>query len=285
MAHTQVSNTFVGVPKVNGGIWRLPQNIALPTDPFSARPAGAIRLGGVSDDGYTYMSERAIDKKKDWNGDKVRSVQTSKDDTFEITYIEFLSATVMAEVYGSANVTVTPATTSHGTIVAARSVADVLDHAAYIIDTFDGTVKKRRCIPDAQVTKIDPVAEKPGDWSVYKVTYDLFPDSQGVTNYSYHELGDKITPTEWTVTLVDATGGTFTLNVNGGTPTSGLAYNAASTAIVTALEALTEVGSGNATVTGSAGGPYTVTLSQGGTLGGNGSLLTPGGASITVVAV
>jgi hypothetical protein len=284
MAHTKVSNTFVGVPKVTGGIWRLAQNIALPTDAFTARPAGVIRLGGVSDDGYTYTSERATDKKKDWNGDKVRSVQTSKDDTFEITYIEFLSATVMAEVYGSANVTTTAATSTHGTQIATKSVADVLDHGAYIIDTFDGTVKRRRCVPDAQPSKIDPVAEKPGDWSVYKVTYDLFPDSQGVTNYTYTELADKITPTSWTVTLSGATGGTFTLNVNGGTPTSGLAYNAASTAIDTALELLTEVGTGNATVTGSAGGPYTVTLALGGTLDGNGTSLTPGGSSIAVVA-
>ncbi|MGB3480851.1 MAG: hypothetical protein WBB07_01375 [Mycobacterium sp.] len=79
MAHTNVKNTFVGVPKVNGGIWRVDQHIALPTNAYDPRPVNGIhQLGGVSDEGYTYNTERQTDKKKDWNGDKVRSVQTSR---------------------------------------------------------------------------------------------------------------------------------------------------------------------------------------------------------------
>lgn len=193
MAHTNVKNTFVGVPKVTGGIFRVPQTIALPTTAYAARPVGAVTLGGVSDEGYTYTTERATDKKKDWNGDKVRSVQTSKDNTLEITFIEFLNPEVMGIVYGANNVAIAPATTQHGTHISVKDVADVLDHGAFLIDVFDGNVKRRRCIPDAQPDKIDPIAEKPGDWSVYKVTFDLFPDSQGATSYLYTELDDKLT--------------------------------------------------------------------------------------------
>lgn len=192
MAHTEVSNTFVGVPKITGGIWRVPQNIVLPTDASSDRPDECIRLGGVSEDGYEFTSERSIEKRKDWNGDKVRTLQTSKDDSFMLTFIEFLNPDVMAVVYGDDNVTVVPATATSGTQITVRDVADVLQHGAYIIDTFDGKVKRRRCIPDAQPSKIDPISEKPGDWSVYKVTFDLFPDSQGVTSYLYMELDDKV---------------------------------------------------------------------------------------------
>jgi hypothetical protein len=286
MAHTDVKNTFVGTPKVTGGIWRLPQNLVLPTNAYDARPGGAIRLGGVSDDGYTYTSERAFDKKRDWNGDKVRSVQSSKDDSFEITFIEFLNPNVMSVVYGDANVTITPPSVAHGTHIAVRSVADVLDHGAYIIDTFDGVVKRRRCVPDAQPDKIDPIAEKPGDWSVYKVTFDLFPDSQGVTNHTYTELNDKIVPSLWTVTVTPGSspGGTFAAAVNGGTPSTGVAYNAASTALQSALAALAEVGVGNATVCGSAGGPYSVSLALGGVLTVDGAGLTGTGAGVVVAA-
>jgi hypothetical protein len=67
---------------------------------------------------------------------------------------------------------------------------DQLEHGAYIIDTFDGKVRRRRCIPDAQPGKIEPIVEKPGDWSVYKVTFDIYPDSQGYTSYSYTVLND-----------------------------------------------------------------------------------------------
>lgn len=275
MAHTDVSKTFVGTPKVTGGIWRVAQNLVLPTNAFDARPGGAIRLGGVSDEGYTYTSERATDKKRDWNGDKVRSLQSSKDDTLEITFIEFLNPNVMSLVYGSDNVTVIPATTSHGTQIATKSVADVLEHGAYIIDTFDGKVKRRRTIPDAQPDKIDPIAEKPGDWSVYKVTFDLFPDSQGVTSYSYTELGDRIVPSNWTST-VTGTAGTQTYTVDGQSTTA-LAYNVATSALQTALAALSTVGSGNVTVGGTVGA-YTISLANGGALSGVGA----GGATVTV---
>lgn len=59
------------------------------------------------------------------------------------------------------------------------------------------------------------------------------------------------------------TGGTFRLIFDGDT-TSALAYNASAATVQTALEALSGLASGDVTVTGSAGGPYTVTF--GGTL-------------------
>jgi hypothetical protein len=55
------------------------------------------------------------------------------------------------------------------------------------------------------------------------------------------------------------TGGTFTVSF-GGQTTSALAFNAAASVFQTAFQALSSVGAGNATVTGSNGGPYTVTF-------------------------
>lgn len=55
------------------------------------------------------------------------------------------------------------------------------------------------------------------------------------------------------------TGGTFTLSF-GGQTTANIAYNAAASAVEDALEALSSIGAGNVRVTGSAGGPYTVTF-------------------------
>lgn len=282
MAHTDVSKTFVGVPKLTGGIWRYSQTLVLPTDAYTARPAGGVRLGGASDDGVTWMSTRNTTQKYDWNGDKVRKIQSSKDDKFKITYIEFLSSTVIAEVYGDSNVTVVSPTTSRGTLITAKSNADVLGHNGYVVDTLDGVVKKRRVIADAQVDTIEDVAEKPGDWSVYTVTYDLFPDSQGNTSYIYYELGDRI-PT-YTVTVTAATGGTFTLtaivsSTGVSATTTALAYNATGATVDTALEALATVGTGGATATGSAGGPYTITLPAGVVLSANGASLTPSPAA------
>lgn len=55
------------------------------------------------------------------------------------------------------------------------------------------------------------------------------------------------------------TGGTFTLTWSGQT-TAAIAYNATAATVQTALAALSNIGAGNVTVSGSAGGPYTVTF-------------------------
>jgi hypothetical protein len=76
------------------------------------------------------------------------------------------------------------------------------------------------------------------------------------------------------------TGGTFTITVtrNGaGVTTSALAYNAAAATVQAAIQALSNVGSGNAAVTGSAGGPFTITFND--SLGA--VTVTASGASLT----
>ena len=136
------------------------------------------------------MSERQTDVRRDWNGAKIRTLTTSVDDSFEVTFIEFLNPELLAALYGTENVTVTPADATNGTQLAVRHSTEQFEHGAYIIDTFDGKVKRRRVIPDAQLDKLDPITEKPGDWSVYKCTFSIYPDSQGYTSYVYTVLND-----------------------------------------------------------------------------------------------
>lgn len=82
-----------------------------------------------------------------------------------------------------------------------------------------------------------------------------------------------------TVTITGTpTGGTFTLTF-GGQTTAGIAYNAAPAAVRTALEALSSVAVGDLTVTGSNGGPYSVTFT--GQLTGDQPVMTASGASLT----
>lgn len=71
---------------------------------------------------------------------------------------------------------------------------------------------------------------------------------------------DTITDEVQTLTVTGApTGGTFTVTYSGQT-TGNIAYNASAATVQTALEALSNIGAGEAVVTGSAGGPWTVTF-------------------------
>lgn len=83
-----------------------------------------------------------------------------------------------------------------------------------------------------------------------------------------------------TVTITGGpTGGTFTLTYAGQT-TAAIAYNAAASAVQSALVALSNIAVGDVTVTGSAGGPYTVAF--GGALADqNVAAMTASGASLT----
>jgi hypothetical protein len=264
VAHTNVRNTGVWVPKGLGGVFRYPLGTPLPTDPWSPRPVVPgwdPRLGGCDDTGVTWTTKRDTDKKKDWNGDKVRGVQTGKDDTWKLKYIEPKNPRVMEEYFGKANVTVTEATTQHGTLITAVSNSDVLPHFSYIVDVFDGAVRKRRCIPDAQVAENGDEIWQSKDWTALEFTYDMFPDLAGNTFYDYTELDDKLIEATYLVTLAGTpTAGSFDFVVAG--QPAEIAYNTTAAAFQTAVSALPNVKA--ATVTGSAGGPFTVKVTTAG---------------------
>lgn len=75
------------------------------------------------------------------------------------------------------------------------------------------------------------------------------------------------------------TGGTWTATFQGAT-TAAIAYNATAATVQSALEALTTIEPGDVTVTGSAGGPYTVTFT-GRFAGQDVAAMTASGASLT----
>jgi hypothetical protein len=83
-----------------------------------------------------------------------------------------------------------------------------------------------------------------------------------------------------TLTVTGApTGGTFTLSFDGAT-TAAIAYNAAAATVQAALLALPSIGAGEVTVTGGAGGPWTVTF-LGGLAGTNVAAITTDATSLT----
>jgi len=75
------------------------------------------------------------------------------------------------------------------------------------------------------------------------------------------------------------TGGTFTLTYSGQT-TAGIPYNATANTVKNNIQGLSTVGTGNVSVTGSAGGPYTITFQQD-LAGVNAAAMTASGAGLT----
>lgn len=130
-----------------------------------------------------------------------------------------------------------------------------------------------------QYARVVEVAESKSDHKAptqWELTLDVFQGNNGRYVIEYREDSSVPVPSSATVTITGTpTGGDFTLSV-GGQTTASIVYNATASVVKSALEALSTVGSGNATVTGSAGGPYSVSLANGGTITGDGSGLTGG---------
>jgi hypothetical protein len=112
----------------------------------------------------------------------------------------------------------------------------------------------------------------------FLVTYD---GDGSTTAFNFATTaGATLTNEVQTVTISGTpAGGTFTLTF-GGQTTAGIAFNAPATAVKSALAALTTIGTGNVDVTGSTGGPYSVTF-QGTFAGVDVAQMTASGAGLT----
>ncbi len=100
----------------------------------------------------------------------------------------------------------------------------------------------------------------------------------GATQFMRVQMQGTVIDNLQTVALGSPSAGTFTLTYKAQT-TSALAYNASAAAVQTALLALSSIGTGNVTVTGSAGGPYSVVFA--GTLAQDTTAMTGSGGGLT----
>jgi hypothetical protein len=120
----------------------------------------------------------------------------------------------------------------------------------------------------------------------YRAGNQAIPEGQIGRLYGFDTwMSQRVPVPTAVITLGTQSSGTFTVSYLGQT-TAGQAYNVAAATLQTALQGLSTVGAGNATVAGSAGGPYTVTFAS--ALAGNiqpvaldpSLLTTPANASI-----
>lgn len=160
---------------------------------------------------------------------------------------------------------ITDAAWTTGMISMSEEVSDNTTPTGYYTGTFPAGITSRG---DYEVTYYETATPAPGtqEDGSQQVLWDGVAEVELVTLASLLAVlaGEAQPHVIQTVTLTGTpTGGTFRLTYDGQS-TSALAYNASAATVDAALEALSTIGTGNVAVTGSAGGPYTVTF--GGTL-------------------
>ncbi|QOC55711.1 major tail protein [Gordonia phage Archimedes] len=133
------------------------------------------------------------------------------------------------------------------------------------LDVLDKGRIRRTILSNAQVSERGSVVYKTDEMIGYEITVTAYPGPEGWSVrrifFGYAGFGEDAAPSPTVRTItVDSGVDDFILSF-GGQSTAAIADDATPAAVQTALTGLSTVGAGKATVTGTAGGPYTIVLS------------------------
>lgn len=194
-----VANIYAAEPTVSGSIFVAPKGTAAPAEPDD--PSGATAtlsgdwtdLGDVGEDGFTEKTERRITKVRNFGGTVVKVLQTEFGKTYDLVFLESLSADVLKSIYGNNNVDITPADGSHGTQIVVRKNKTKMQHLSWVVDTIDSSLgddedhpaRFREYIPDGQIVDTKDVKLVHTDVIQYGVTLEAFEaDGNNVIQWS-----------------------------------------------------------------------------------------------------
>lgn len=285
-----IQNAFVATPPIDGGVYfNAPVGTPLPKTATEALNSAFVDHGAVGEDGFNNTPTRETSTEKMFGGDDWVDLQTSYTETVTITLLEDDNEHVLKSCFGDANVIEKAATDKHGRQRTIYHTAERLPLKSHIVKAVSGEKAKTLVVPNGRISTVEKTAETHSASTKYNVTITAFKGPQEYKYANVFELRDDgmVDPNtpdpdtqDKTVTLPSGvTGGTFTLSVDGHA-TAELAFNATADTVQAELRKLT--GATTATITGNAGGPYTI-KDVTGALTADGTKLTGGaGTTITV---
>lgn len=134
----------------SGYIWVAPLGTAVPTDATTELAKEFVGLGYLSEDGLTEPASFELgDDIVAAGGDTVAQADPTFSKTWTGTCIEALNEDLLKVAYGSANVTVTSAGASDGSITIKEQAGDIEHHVIVIDETLKGGRKRRNVMADA----------------------------------------------------------------------------------------------------------------------------------------
>lgn len=134
----------------SGYIWVAPLGTVLPTDATAELDGAFVGLGYLSEDGLTEPA--AFEPGDDIvaaGGDTVAQANPTFSKTWTGTCIEALNEDLLKVAYGSANVTVTPASSTDGSITVKEQAGELEHHVIVIDEMLKGGRKRRNVMADA----------------------------------------------------------------------------------------------------------------------------------------
>lgn len=171
---------YVASPKVGGAVWSAPDGTTLPTDAVTDLPTAFECLGYISEDGIVNAVETDTEEIKAYGGKVVKTVQSSRKETFTFTPIE-TNKVVLAEQYGDDNVTID----KDGNLTVKHN-AFARPSRVYVIETLlDNNRVSRDVIPFGRITNVGEKTYASGSAVASEIEITCEEDSSGNTAYTY----------------------------------------------------------------------------------------------------
>lgn len=190
MGAPSARKTMVGAPKVGGAIFRAPAGTALPATARVALNAAFKSQGACSSDGVKRAIKKAYASLKDWEGNEMAKPRTEHSVTLDFKLIGVLDQDVLETVFGTASVTTTPASSTHGNLTDLAYSGAEPANSSWVIDVAYQGRLRRIVLPDAQITTESLEEEFKNDGLVgLPVTLTLYADSSGKFFYDYGDDG------------------------------------------------------------------------------------------------
>jgi len=189
MANPSVANVVAALPVVTGGVSAAALGTALPTSLSTSLNVSFKALGFVGDAGLSNTVTRTTDNTKAWGGNTVATIQSDYSDVYTFTFLETLNSDVAKTVWGDANVTVTPATSTTGTLLAILHNVTPVVAKSFVFDMFSGSAKRRIVVPIGNLALSGDVTYVHSAIVSYPVTVTALPDASGNTAYEYTDDG------------------------------------------------------------------------------------------------
>lgn len=182
---SEVQEVAAPSPKTTGGVLTAPLGTTLPTDPFSTLDVAFVTLGRVSVDGVDRKEDRPNTEVNDWGGDLIAILQDKYGITLQFKLLQLMNADVQAAAHGADNVTVTPPTSSQGTVISAAMNAQLLPYGSWVIDAYYMAMTMRLVVPCGRVTMVGPLKWVHKELAMFDITLRPFPDLFNNHAYEY----------------------------------------------------------------------------------------------------
>lgn len=191
MGANNSSRVGAAKPKIGGGIWWAPLGTVIPTDSTTALTAAFKCIGPISVAGVRPDRSVSSEKEREWDGSVLADLLTEENRSFEFDVLGVFDQDALNFIYGSAQVTITPATAVAGTRIAIVDKGGQQPPGVLVLEMQHNGIKQRKVVPVGQATVTSERAYIAGGLRGWTARVEATKDEAGAFVYEYDELNDR----------------------------------------------------------------------------------------------